>query len=118
MAISLKRVYEPPTKGDGYRVLVDGIWPRGVKKEVAEIDLWLKEIAPSRELRKWFDHDPKKWRQFKVRYFRELSKNAETTTALVSKAKRRRVTLLFAARDEEHNNAVALRLYLQREYRI
>jgi uncharacterized protein YeaO (DUF488 family) len=116
MPIHLKRVYEQPKRGDGYRVLVDGLWPRGVDKETAKIDLWLKEIAPSAELRKWFDHDPKKWSQFKARYFRELNKDVETVAGLAQKAKNRRVTLLFAARDIAHNNAVALRAYLEKEF--
>ena len=96
-------------------MLVDGLWPRGVNKETAKIDLWLKEVAPSAELRRWFDHDPKKWGQFKARYFRELKKNSETVTRLAKQAENRRVTLLFAARDIEHNNAVALKVYLERE---
>ncbi len=87
-----------------------------MNRETAKIDLWLKEIAPSGELRKWFDHDPKKWSQFKTRYFRELNKNSETVAGLARKAEDRRVTLLFAARDIEHNNAVALRVYLEREF--
>ncbi|MEE9595913.1 MAG: DUF488 family protein [Acidiferrobacterales bacterium] len=116
MSIHLKRVYEQPKRGDGYRVLVDGLWPRGVNRGTAKIDLWLKEIAPSGELRKWFDHDPKKWSQFKTRYFRELNKNSETVAGLAKKAENRRVTLLFAARDMEHNNAVAFRVYLEREF--
>ncbi len=116
MSIYLKRVYEQPKKDDGYRVLVDGLWPRGVNRETAKINLWLKEIAPSGELRMWFDHDPKKWSQFKTRYFRELNKNLETVAGLAKKAENRRVTLLFAARDIEHNNAVALRVYLEREF--
>lgn len=112
----LKRIYDQPKRGDGYRVLVDGLWPRGVSRQAAKIDLWLKEVAPSRELRQWFDHDPKKWNQFKTRYFRELHKNSEALAELTKKAENRRVTLLFAARDIEHNNAVALEAYLQREF--
>lgn len=116
MSIHLKRVYEQPRRGDGYRVLVDGLWPRAVNRKTAKIDLWLKEVAPSAELRQWFNHDPKKWSQFKARYFRELNKNSETVAGLVKKAGNRRLTLLFAARDTEHNNAVALRAYLEREF--
>lgn len=116
MLIYLKRVYEPPKRGDGFRVLVDGLWPRGVNKEKAAVDLWLKGIAPSPQLRKWFGHDSKKWDEFKTRYFRELSKNSKTVTELVEIAETRRVTLLFAARDTEHNNAVALRIFLERQF--
>jgi uncharacterized protein YeaO (DUF488 family) len=87
-----------------------------VNRKTAKIDLWLKEIAPSGQLRAWFDHDPKKWSQFKTRYFRELNKNSETVAGLVKKAENRRLTLLFAARDMEHNNAVALRGYLEKEF--
>ena len=116
MSIRLKRVYEQPKRGDGYRVLVDGLWPRGVNRETARIDLWLKEIAPTRELRNWFGHDSKKWSQFKTRYFRELNKNSEAVAGLAKKAENRRVTLLFAARDVNHNNAVVLTAYLQREF--
>ncbi len=87
-----------------------------MNRETAKIDLWLKEIAPSAELRRWFDHDRKKWREFKTRYFRELNKNSQTVAGLAKKAENRRLTLLFAARDLEHNNAVALRAYLERQF--
>lgn len=118
MSIRLKRIYEQPTKADGYRVLVDALWPRGVSKEAAKIDVWLKDIAPTGELRKWFGHDPKKWSQFKSRYFRELSKRTEVVAGLAKKAKKGRVTFLFAAKDMEHNNAVALKSFIDKEFRL
>ncbi len=113
MSIYLKRVYEPPAKGDGFRVLVDHLWPRGVKKEAAAIDEWLKAIAPSTELRKWFGHDPEKWEEFKRRYFSELDGNREAVATLAKKAKTEKVTLVFSAKEERFNNAVALKEYLE-----
>lgn len=107
--IHLKRVYEPKTDDDGLRVLVDRLWPRGVKKQDAEIDLWLKDIAPSPELRRWFDHDPVRWPEFKRRYRAELRGNGAALDELREKARRQTVTLLYAAKDMEHNNAVVLR---------
>lgn len=118
MPIYLKRVYEKPSSNDGYRVLVDGLWPRGLSKDAAKIDIWLKQIAPTANLRTWFGHDPKKWTQFKTRYSRELDKNMEDLTTLVAKARKGRVTLLFAAKDEKHNNATALKAYLARKFRV
>jgi uncharacterized protein YeaO (DUF488 family) len=106
--IRTKRIYEPAASGDGYRVLVDRIWPRGVKKSDAVVDLWLKEIAPSTELRHWFDHDPEKWTEFGKRYQAELKPHTETLAMLRSKAQHGTVTLVNAARDTVHNNAVAL----------
>jgi uncharacterized protein YeaO (DUF488 family) len=107
----IKRAYEPAASGDGFRVLVDKLWPRGLSKEAAGIDEWLKEIAPSAELRKWFGHDPKRWAEFKARYKREL-RSAERSAALerLRDAARTRgsVTLLFAARDMTHNHAAVL----------
>lgn len=114
MPIRLKRAYETPTKSDGYRVLVDRVWPRGVKKEQLRLDAWPKQLAPSTTLRKWFGHDPAKWTEFKRRYFRELTERNGDIRELRKKAKRERVTLVFAARDTEFNNAVALREYLQK----
>jgi uncharacterized protein YeaO (DUF488 family) len=113
MAIGLKRAYEAPDARDGYRVLVDRIWPRGVKKEDARIDAWPKEIAPSNELRKWFGHDPDKWEEFKSRYFRELQDHRDALDDLLGRVRAGTVTLVFAARDEKHNNAVALKEYLE-----
>ena len=116
MSIRLKRVYDKPAKADGRRVLVDRIWPRGLKKNEARIDQWLKEIAPSTALRKWFAHDPGKWREFKKRYSAELDDQREQVEQLARAAKKRTVTLLFGAKDTEHNNAVALKEYIERFY--
>ena len=112
MAIQLKRAYEPAARTDGIRVLVDRLWPRGVSKEVAKIDRWLKEIAPSTALRKWFNHDPSKWEKFRVRYFRELDRNTDAVKELRALARGKTVTLVYSAKDEEHNQAVALRDYM------
>jgi uncharacterized protein YeaO (DUF488 family) len=114
MQIRLKRVYEEPGSRDGCRVLVDRLWPRGLNKESAKIDLWLKEIAPSAELRKWFGHDPAKWEEFRKRYFAELDEREEILEELWSKAGDGRMTLVYGARDEEHNNAVALKQFLEK----
>ncbi len=113
MQIRLKRVYDEPSKQDGTRILVDRLWPRGLKKEDAQIDHWLRDIAPSSELRKWYGHDPDKWAQFRRRYFDELEHNRAAVEEFARKAGRGRVTLVYAARDERHNNAVALKEYLQ-----
>lgn len=111
LKIALKRVYDEPEPGDGTRVLVDRLWPRGLSKERAHIDLWLKEIAPSNELRKWFGHDPEKFAEFRHRYVAELASETgqEAVAKLRDMARRELVTLLFAAHDTEHNNAVVLR---------
>lgn len=111
--MQVKRVYEAPAKSDGYRVLVDRVWPRGVKKEQLGVDAWLKQLAPSTSLRKWFEHDPAKWHEFKRRYFRELSEHHEDIRELREKARKGQVTLVFAAKETEFNNAVALKEYLQ-----
>lgn len=113
MQIWLKRAYEKPGDNDGTRILVDRVWPRGVSKEDLKIDLWLKEIAPSRELRQWFGHDPEKWDEFKRRYFAELEDRREAVDEVLSKAGEGRVTLVFGTRDERHNNAAALKEYLE-----
>lgn len=113
MKINIKRVYEAAERTDGYRILVDRIWPRGISKEKAAVDLWLKEIAPSTALRKWFDHDPAKWNEFKKKYFLELKVDNEAVQILKQKAKENNVTLIYAAKDEEHNQAVALKEWLQ-----
>ena len=112
MKIKVKRAYEKPEKADGTRILVDRLWPRGVTKAKAAIDLWLKEIAPSTELRKWFAHDPKKWRRFRGRYHTELKKHPDQLQAIRSKAKEGIVTLIYGARDQEHNEAVVLKDFL------
>jgi uncharacterized protein YeaO (DUF488 family) len=108
MSLRIKRVYEPSTKEDGKRILVDRLWPRGLSREKADIDLWLKEIAPSTELRKWFGHDPAKWEEFRKRYRAELEENDEHVALLKEEIKKGIVTLLYGARDEEHNEAVVL----------
>ena len=110
--IRLKRVYEKANKQDGQRILVERLWPRGLKKEDAQIDDWMKDIAPSAELRKWFSHDPAKWEQFKKKYWRELDKNIEIVEQMNALCKKGTVIFLFAARDTENNNAVALKEYL------
>ena len=117
MPIHLKRAYDKPARNDGQRILVDRLWPRGVSKNEARIDLWLKDIAPSSELRKWFNHDPEKWREFKTRYFRELPTHVDVLQELASKARAGSVTLVFAAKNEEFNNAVAIKEYLDKHLR-
>ncbi len=112
-AIAVKRIYAPPAADDGTRILVDGLWPRGLSRAEAAIDAWLKEVAPSAALRQWFAHDPAKWSGFQRRYFAELDGNAEALSDLRARLATGG-TLLYAARDELHNNAVALRDYLAR----
>ncbi len=112
MNIQTKRVYEAASPDDGRRVLVDRVWPRGMTKEKAQTDLWMKELAPSAELRKWFNHERNKWEEFKRRYFLELDANPEAVARLTDEAANSRVTLLFSARDADCNQAVALREYL------
>lgn len=107
--VKIKRIYEEPTKDDGYRILVDRLWPRGVSKEKAHFDLWMKDIAPSTELRKWFGHDPKKWKEFTKKYEKELQDNTELVKQLKELAKEHKtITLLYGARDQEHNEAAVL----------
>jgi uncharacterized protein YeaO (DUF488 family) len=113
--IQTKRVYEPPEPGDGTRFLVDRIWPRGTRKDSLKLDGWLKDLAPSNELRRWFSHDPAKWDEFRRRYFAELDDKPQSWQGIVEIAGEGKVTLLFGARDAEHNNAVALREYLERQ---
>ncbi len=108
MPIKVKRIYEEPKKSDGLRILVDRLWPRGIKKEEAHIDLWLKEIAPSDSLRKWYNHDAQKWTEFQKRYAKELKEKEELVNQIREESKKRNVTLLFSAKETEHNNAVAL----------
>ena len=107
--VRLKRAYEEPSKDDGTRVLVERLWPRGVSKDRAAIDFWLKEVAPSTELRKWYDHDLDKWEEFRRRYRQELKTQGEILERLRNEARKGTVTLLFAAKDEERNNAVVLK---------
>jgi uncharacterized protein YeaO (DUF488 family) len=112
--VRIKRVYFEPNEDDGMRILVDRLWPRGLTKEKASVDLWLKEIAPSNELRKWFAHDPGKWEEFQTRYLAELKVNGEPLARLKQEAAKGPVTLLYGAKDEEHNEAVVLLKILQR----
>ena len=112
MAIHLKRAYEPSAPEDGFRILVDRLWPRGVARDAARVDLWLKEIAPSTELRKWFAHDPEKWAEFRKRYAEELDSNPAEVERLAEFVRRGTVTLVYGAKDEQHNQAVALKEYL------
>lgn len=108
MTIEIKRIYEPYAASDGYRILVDRLWPRGISKDHAHIDLWLKNVAPSNDLRKWFDHDPQKWKIFLTRYQSELKTSAALNELLTLCKKHEKITLLYSAKDEEHNQAVAL----------
>jgi uncharacterized protein YeaO (DUF488 family) len=113
--LKIKRIYTPPAPSDGYRVLVDRLWPRGLSKSKARVDLWMKEIGPSNALRKWFGHDPARWTAFRARYWRELRQMPQLTSEIKKLLKERRiVTLLFSARHEQHNQAVALLAFLQR----
>lgn len=113
MQIQVKRAYEQPGNGEGFRVLVDRVWPRGIRKDELQLDSWLKEIAPSTELRKWFGHDAERWEEFKRRYFVELAGRRQLLANLLSMAKGGRLTLVYGAKDEQHNNAVALKIYLE-----
>ena len=112
--IRLKRAYEAPSDDDGTRILVERLWPRGVSKDKAAIDLWLKEVAPSTPLRKWYGHDPDKWEEFRKRYRAQLDEKDEVLDDLRRRLRERPVTFVFAAKDEEHNSAVVLKEYLER----
>ena len=114
MNIKIKRVYEKPDRDDGVRILVDRLWPRGLTKEKASVDLWLKEIAPSTELRKWFGHDPNKWRGFRGRYQTEIKHQDDLFKALKQKAREGTITLVYGARDKKHNEALVLKQFLER----
>ena len=113
MNIQIKRAYEEPTPGDGTRILVDRLWPRGLTKEKAKVDLWLKDIAPSTELRKWFAHDPARWTEFQARYHEELKHNPEALSLLKEAAAKGPATLIYGARDQQHNEAVVLQKLLK-----
>lgn len=117
MSIQIKRAYEPASPRDGTRVLVDRLWPRGIPKDRLKLDAWLKEIAPSTELRRWFHHDVDNWAEFEKRYFKELSRQPEKVEQLRKQARRHTVTLVYGAKDETHNNAVALKKYLEKKPR-
>ncbi|MBI3465041.1 MAG: DUF488 family protein [Planctomycetes bacterium] len=111
--IRLKRIYDAPSKRDGLRLLVERLWPRGVSKEKAAVDLWLKELAPSTALRKWFNHEPEKWAEFRKRYWSELEKKGDLLILLKHRTTEGTVTFVYAAQDREHNSAVALKEFLE-----
>lgn len=113
--IRVKRVYDAPAKSDGIRLLVDHLWPRGVKKEALQVEHWIKQVSPSNELRNWFGHEPAKWKEFQRRYFAELDEQPEAWNALLELARENDITLVFSARDIEHNNAVALKAFLEKK---
>jgi uncharacterized protein YeaO (DUF488 family) len=112
MAIQLKRAYEKPAKSDGFRVLIDRLWPRGVRKEDLKLDQWLRELGPSTELRKWFGHDPERWEEFRKRYFRELDSHPKEIRQLRAKMRQGPLTLVFGSKEERFNDATALKEYL------
>lgn len=115
MQIALKRIYEDPSRDDGVRILVERLWPRGVSKEQAALDFWSKDTAPSHDLRTWFDHTPSKWTVFQRRYERELNANSEAVAQLLNEIGTQKTTFVYASRNEQMNNAVALRDYLMRK---
>ncbi|MGC9227354.1 DUF488 domain-containing protein [Caldivirga sp.] len=110
--IRVKRIYEPPSSDDGVRILVDRLWPRGISKDEAKVDLWLRDVAPSDELRRWFSHDPAKWEEFKSRYFNELRNNPKVKVIIEILREGKTITLLYSSKSP-YNNAVALREYLE-----
>lgn len=114
LVIKIKRAYDAPSKNDGMRVLVDRLWPRGIKKEDLDVDLWLKEVAPSEMIRKWFSHDPDRWDEFKSHYFEELREKDELLMPVLN-AKTRTVTLVYGSKNTSINNAVALKEYIEME---
>ena len=117
MTVKIKRIYEPPAPGDGCRILVDRIWPRGMSKQDASISLWLKTVAPSTELRKWFGHSPDRWQEFRQRYLEELNSKDDKLVIIRDKLQTmQNVTLLYSAKDTEHNQAVVLLEYLTEKY--
>jgi uncharacterized protein YeaO (DUF488 family) len=115
--LKLKRAYDPVSRTDGRRLLVERLWPRGVSKAKLRVDGWLKDAGPSTELRKWFSHDPQKWSRFRTRYFRELDSRPEAWRPIVSAVRRGTVTLVYSSHDEQHNNAVALKDYVRAKMR-
>jgi uncharacterized protein YeaO (DUF488 family) len=115
--LKLKRAYDPVSTEDGIRLLVERLWPRGLSKTKLHLAGWLKDVGPTTELRQWFSHDPEKWSRFRVRYFRELDSRPESWRPILSAARGRTVTLVYSSHDEEHNNAVALKEYLQAKRR-
>jgi uncharacterized protein YeaO (DUF488 family) len=116
-SIQLKRAYDPVDSADGTRFLVERLWPRGIKKTALPLEAWLKDVAPSTALRRWFGHEPKKWSEFRRRYFRELAGNADALEPIIKAVHRGPVTLVYSSHDTEHNNAVALKAYVQTRIR-
>ena len=114
MTLRLKRVYESAESGDGKRILVDRLWPRGVSKDEAKVDLWLKAVAPSPDLRRWFGHDPEKWAEFRRRYRNELEENVAAVDELKKAIGRSKATLLYGAKDQEHNHAIVLKDFIEK----
>ncbi len=115
--IQLKRAYEKASESDGTRFLVERLWPRGVKKQDLQLDGWLKDVAPSSDLRRWFGHDPEKWSEFRRRYVRELERNEDAWRPLLASARRGHITLVYSAHDTEHNNAIVLKDFLETKLR-
>ena len=113
MKVNIKRAYEGPSDDDGYRILVDRLWPRGISKEKAKIDFWPKDLAPSTELRRWYGHDPEKWSEFKFRYFAELEGNTELVNKLLQYVGKGTVTFVYSSKEQRLNNAVALKEYVE-----
>lgn len=113
--IAIKRVYDTPSAEDGFRILVDRIWPRGVSKSDAQIHKWTKDIAPTTELRKWFGHNPEKWLEFKKRYFRQIKEHSELVNDILHCSREQTITLVYAAKDQKYNNAVALKEYIEKQ---
>ena len=116
--IKIKRVYQIADEKDDVRILIDGLWPRGIKKRDAKIDLWIKEIAPSTELRKWFNHEPEKWTEFCRKYYKELNSKGDFIQVILNYLKKHDVTLLYGAKEERFNNAVALKNYLKQQLNL
>src|SRR5512135_667912 len=117
MTIRIKRAYDPPASSDGSRVLIDRLWPRGISKEKLKLEAWMKDVAPSNELRKWYGHQEEKWPEFQRRYFQELEAQPELVAELRKKARGHTLTLVYSTRETERNNAVALKIYLERRSR-
>jgi len=115
--VKIKRVYDPPSHTDGRRLLVDRLWPRGLKKEGSRIDEWIRDVAPSTELRSWFSHDSGKWIEFKKRFFKELDRNKDLVDRIASTARKGTITLLYGSKEERYNNAVALKEYVEARMR-
>ena len=115
--VQIKRVYDPAERSDGTRFLVERLWPRGLKKELLKMEAWLKNVAPSGDLRRWFNHDPAKWKEFQRRYRKELDANPEAWQPILKAGRKGKVTLIYSARDTDHNNAVVLAEYLKEHLR-